>query len=420
MERIAFLFPGQGSQYVGMSKTFYEQYDVVKHTFEEANDILGFNLSELCFKGSLGKLSQIENSLVALLTSSVAAFRVYMQEIGVAPQYCVGHSLGEYSALTCSGVMSFADAVKIVYKRGQIAKEVADTGIGAMTIVDGISGKIVEDECKNISDINHQAAISCYNSSSEVAISGHLDAVQKVEDKLFEKNAQITPLIGNAPFHNSLMVDASIKLRDELVKYSYNNFRWPVISNVTGMPYENSEDIVDMLTNQIIKPVKWQGAMNYLKNRGITLTVEMGAKNVLSNLIKEEVHSIKALSFDQMADRKELQQILTKNSLYKKHVPTVITKCLSIGAATPNNNEDTEQYRTGVIEPYKKLQEIQYSLEKDDLEPSIEQMKQALELLSSILTTKNISRDEQIKWFNNIIDETGTNYLFKDLELRKQ
>ena len=130
MEKIAFLFPGQGSQYVGMSKTLYNQYEIARQTFEEAGDILGFALDRLCFEGSLGDLSKIENSLVALLVTSMVSFRVYMQEIGVAPQFCAGHSLGEFSALACSGAMRFADAVKIVRLRGRLAREMADQGMG--------------------------------------------------------------------------------------------------------------------------------------------------------------------------------------------------------------------------------------------------------------------------------------------------
>jgi len=416
MEKIAFVFPGQGSQYVGMCKSLYEQFDIAKKTFEEASDVLGIDMKNLCLEGSLADLSKTENSLVSILTASVAAFRVYMKEIGVAPQFCTGHSLGEYSALTCSGVIPFADTLKIVRKRSILAQEVADMGQGSMTIIDGVSSEFVDEECKKACMGDKIVSVSCYNSSNQVAISGYTELIQKVEDAVLEKGGQVTPLFGSAPFHSMLMSEAAAKFGEELGKYKFYNSRWPVISNVTASLYEGYEKVPDLLTKQLVKPVQWQKTMKYLESWGVTMTVEIGPKNVVSGLLRTDMKDVNALCYDQKEDRQNLKGFLGENPLYKKHVPTVVTRCLAVGVATENKCFDNDEYSKGVIEPYKRIQSIQEEVEASGGQPKLEQMKEALENLQKLLKTKMVSADEQDEWFNQIFDETGTNYLFPEFE----
>jgi [acyl-carrier-protein] S-malonyltransferase len=419
MEKIAFVFPGQGSQYVGMCKSLCEQFDIAKKTFDEASDILGLDLGNLCFNGSLAELSKTENSLVAILTASVAAFRVYMKEIGVAPQFCTGHSLGEYSALTCSGAIRFADTVKIVRKRSILAQEVANTGAGCMTIIDNIKPELVDEECRKISTEDKNVSVSCFNSSSQVAISGYTELVQKVEDVVLEKGGQVTPLFGSAPFHSVLMAEAAVELRKELEKYDFCSPRYPVIANICAGPYEGPEKVGKFLADQLIKPVQWQKTMQYLEKWGVTLTIEIGPKNVLSGLIRNNMKDVNALCFDQKEDRQNLKEFLGQNPLYSKHVPTIITRCLAIGVATENKCFDNNQYDKGVIQPYKRIQSIQEELDKAGSAPSLEQMKEALGNLQTVLNTKMVPAKEQAEWFSQIFDETGTNYLFPEYEKTK-
>lgn len=417
MERIALLFPGQGSQYMGMSKNVYKQYDIVQRTFEEASDTLGFNLPKLCFEGSLADLGKTQNALVALLTVGVSYFRIYMSEIGVKPQFCAGHSLGEYSALTCSGAIPFSDALKLVNIRSKIAQDFANRVNGAMTIIDGLDCNLVAEECKRISNDNQFAAISCYNSPEQVAISGHLQAVQKVEDKVLELGGRITPLIDNPPFHSPIMHQAAEQFKYEVKEYSFHALRYPVIANVTASPYLGPEQIEDMLTEHMIRPVQWQSIMNYFHKYRITMTIELGPKNVLTTLIKQNYEEINALSFDQIDDRQALIEFFTNNQVYKNHIPTVITKCLAIAASTPNNNFNNDEYSRGVVEPFRKIRSIQDEIEKQGNKPSTEQMRMALELLHLILNTKKVSVTKQQEWYDEILEETGTCYLFHDLNL---
>ena len=420
MEKIAFLFTGQGAQYVGMGKTFYDEYEVARQTFEEANDVLGFDLTKICFEGSLGELSKPENIQPALLTVSVAAYRVYMKEIGIAPHFYAGHSLGEYAALTCSGAIRFSDAVKIVRERGLLTKQIIESDIGAMTIIDGIDSKLVEGECKKISTEQQFVSINCYNSPLQVAVAGHKEAVELLEEKVLEMDGNVTPLFRNAPFHSPLMQDTAEKLKGYLDQITFFPFRNAVISNPTALPFGDYGTIADKLAVQMIKPVKWQETMQFLKKYGVTLAIEMGPKNVLCNLVKGNTPEIDAFCFGQREDRNILFDRLNQNEMLKKHVPTVITKCLAVAVSTPNKNWDNEEYRKNVVEPYANIQKMQEELDEQGALPTKEQMIEALEMLRTVLQTKKVPVQEQIEWFHHIFEETATYYEFKDFDILQE
>jgi [acyl-carrier-protein] S-malonyltransferase len=420
MEKIAFLFPGQGAQFVGMGKSVHDQYDLARHTFEEAGDVLGFDLAKLCFEGSLSDLNRANKGWPALLTVSVALFRVYMKELGVAPQFCAGHSLGEYAALTCSGGLKFPDALKIVRFRGELSEELVSRGAGAMTVIEGVDRSVVEAECRKLSGDGKLVAISCYNAPHQTDISGHQDLVMEVEGRILELGGQITPLMGSSPMHSPLMQEAALKLKDELQGYSYGYLRTPVVANVTARLYRGAESITENLVAHLVRPVQWQATIEYLQRNGVTLVVEMGPKNVLSSLTKLNAPDIRALCFGVREDRQALNDMLSV-PLFKKHVPTVVTKCLAIGASTPNKNWDNDAYRAGVIQPYRRIQEIQAQLDQEGRAPTRDEMRVALESLRAILETKQVPVKEQIDWFDQLFDETGTRYEFSEFaELAKR
>jgi len=414
MEKIAFLFPGQGSQFVGMSQGLYDQYSIVKQTYEEASDMLGYDLAQLSFEGPLTKLTQSTYAQTAILVSSVSCFRVYMQEFGIVPQFLAGHSLGEYSALTCSGAIRFSDAVKLVHYRGKLTDETVASGAGMMTIIDGVERATVEAECRRLTSEGKQVWISCYNSQNQVAISGDEAAVLELEDKLSDYGAQITPLLSSAPFHSYLMKGMADKLTTYVEKIPYGFFKFPIITNSNAQPLAIPEQVSKNLIDHILKPVRWEQSMLYLKNKGVTLAIEMGAKNVLTNLLKSNVEEMNALCFGVREDRKKIEQILSQYSGLRKHIPTVITRCLAVAAATPNKNWDNEEYEAKVSSSYRRIQEIQDNLTERGEKPSLEQMKEALDLLKVIMATKKVPIDEQMRWIYQIIDETGMYYVLKE------
>lgn len=411
------VFPGQGSQYAGMGKDLYQDFKTVREVFEEANDALGFDLKKLCFEGDLDELTKTENVQPAILTLSVGIFKTYMQEVGIEPAFCAGHSLGEYSALTCSGAICFADSVRIVNKRGKFMQNAVPQGLGAMVAVSGVEVSIIEEECKYQSTQGNIVVISNYNSPDQFVISGHKNAVNEASERLKGKNARIIPLKVSAPFHSPFMQPAADKLREELEKYEYATLKYPVISNVTGLPYQAEHCIIDNLCMQLIEPIRWTNTVDYLARQGIDMVIEIGPKTVLRNLMCKSNYNIKAFSFDEKSDVKEIIEKLTD---IKDHIGTIksnklffIIRCLAIAVCTKNRNWDNDAYRIGVIEPYRKVQAMLDELEQKGNEPTLDQLNKAINMLKSVFETKGCPEDEQEKRFNQVFNETGLRSLFE-------
>lgn len=407
MDKIALMFPGQGSQFTGMGKKLHDKYLEVREIYEEANDVLGFDLGKLCFEGSEEELLKTENAQPAILTASVAVFKVYMKEIGIVPSYCAGHSLGEYSALVCAGAIRFSEALRIVRSRGLFMQEAVSHGKGAMVAVSGIDKSIVEEKCKEYSSKNNFSVISNYNSSVQVVISGHKDMVLMVKDELDRLGARTVQLKVSAPFHCPLMYPAAIKLKWELEKCLFNEMEWPVISNVTALPYTGKDEVVENLVSQITYPVKWQQTIEFMQSNGVTKAIELGPQSILKNLIAKNTSTIKAFSYDKEEDIQELLKLISSNeSKFEKDYNNfnLLYKCLAVAVSTRNQNWDDEKYKTGVVEPYKKIQHMIESLENVGVEPSAEQIQEALSLLRCILNTKMLPLNEQQEWLKEVME----------------
>ncbi len=429
MKKVALLFSGQGSQYVGMGEALSEKYPEVRRIFDQANDILGYDLAKICFKGNLAELTRTENAQPAILTMSKALFEIYMKEIGIAPYYTAGHSLGEISALTCAGVIEFSDALKIVRQRGLLMQEAGAKAEGAMAAIVGIDLAIIQTECAKLNNSEPVLVIANYNSPDQVVISGHKPTVTEAGRILADKGAKVTPLKVSAAFHSPLMLPAGQSLEAELKKYQYHSFKWPVLSNVTASPYPDSGEVASLLTQQLTMPVRWRESMAYLEKQGIEIAVEIGPRTVLRNLMKSNTQSIKAFSFEKPEDQTELKKILPAETA-KKETPAApqpvnvtnvlrnkfIAKCIHIAVTTRNRNWDNDEYQKGVIEPYRKIQQLQERLEKEGKEPTQDEMQEALEMLRSVLTTKKVPALEQISRYNELFETTGARPLFPDFQ----
>ncbi|EPR13606.1 ACP S-malonyltransferase [Ruminiclostridium papyrosolvens] len=419
MNKIAFLFPGQGSQYTGMGKSLCDAHSIARETFEEANDTLGFDLQKLCFEGDSEELAKTENTQPAILTLSVAQFRVYKQELCIEPHYCAGHSLGELSALTCAGAIEFSDAVKIVRQRGRFMQKAVPIGIGAMAAVTGISRREVEEECGLNSDESRVVVIANYNSPEQIVISGHKEAVNLAADNLKAKGAKIIPLKVSAPFHSPLMNPAAEEMREELKKYKFVELKYPVISNVSARPYVSKESIPENLKSQIISPVRWQESMEFLQRCGVEVVVEMGPKTVLKNLAKRNTPDILAYAYDNNEDVSSLtDKLKPRNCDSKDSRLKLIVRCLAIAVCTKNKNWDNDKYVAGVVEPYRRVQELLAELEGNNMEPSLEQLTEALRMLKTVFITKKTDIKEQEERFKQIFDETGLGHLFRDADFQ--
>ncbi|PFJ51513.1 ACP S-malonyltransferase [Bacillus thuringiensis] len=413
MKNLSFLFPGQGSQYVGMGRNLISDSSIAKSTFEEASEILGFNLTKLCLEGDIAELTKTQNAQPAILTASVAAFRVFNEKNDIEPSILAGHSLGEISALTCADAIEFSDAVKIVRQRGMFMQQAVPVGVGAMAAIKDLDKEIIEEECKNVSREGNVVCISNYNSNSQIVISGHKNAVEEVVNILTNKGVEAKFLHVSAPFHSPLMKPAADRLREELSKYNFKDLKYDVISNVTALPYVGKEQIVDNLVAQIVNPVRWTPSMSYLKERGMTLGIEFGPKAVLRNLMLENTLGIKVFSYDNKNDVKALDEAIKKN---KKVIP-FLSRAMGIAVSIKNKNWDNDQYQKGVIEPYRKVQELDEIVEREGGKATMEEMEVAIDMLISVFRTKMVSKDEQIERFKQLFEDTDTKRLFKDFKL---
>lgn len=405
MRKIALLFPGQGAQYVGMGKKVYNEFAAVRQVFEEANDVLGFDLKKLCFEGELGSLTNTENAQPAILTTSIAMFKAFEQHLEYKPTYSAGHSLGEFTALTSAGVLSFLDALKIVRQRGIFMRESASLGIGSMCAVRGMTKEQISSVCESLSRPNFVINISNYNSNDQIVISGHKEAVDKAAEEFIGLGGKITPLNVSAAFHSPLMMHAADRLKVELSKYHFNIMQWEVLSNVTGKPHISTGQIIGSLVEQMIKPVQWTETMNFMSENEIEVAIELGPGKILTNLMSRNAPSIETFAFDY---EENMESLFSKVAAVRSKKEKFISKCIVASVCTKNRNDDSEIYENGVIKPYRELQKMEIDLKERAALPSVEDMKNAINLLITIFETKKVPNKEKHKRFNLLLKETGT------------
>lgn len=286
MSKVAFIFPGQGSQHPGMGKDLAENFAVARQAFEEANDSLGFDLAKLCFEGPESDLKLTANTQPAILTVSVAAQRVIAAETGLVPDYAAGHSLGEYSALVCAGALSFADAVATVRQRGLFMQEAVPVGVGTMAAIIGLDRPVLEDVCQQAAE-GEVVAPANFNSPGQVVIAGHVAAVERAMALAKENGAKrALPLPVSAPFHCSLMLPAAERLAKVLDGVDIGALTVPVVSNVEAEAYNDSQRVKDLLVAQVSAPVRWEESVQNMAAAGVERFVEIGPGKVLSGLVK--------------------------------------------------------------------------------------------------------------------------------------
>jgi [acyl-carrier-protein] S-malonyltransferase len=420
---MAFMFPGQGAHYIGMGKSLCERFRLANEIFDEADSMLGFGLKQLCFEGNLNELTKTKNTQPAVFVTGYAAFKVFMAEVGIPARCYVGHSLGEITALTCANAIRFCDAVKIVRERGKLMQEAARDENGIMAAISGVDRRTISEECEKISCAENIVVISNYNSPMQIVLSGHRKAVELVCAKLKELGGRATFLNVGAVFHSPLMQKAAASFGEVLKEYHYQNPEYMVLSNVKAKPYASADEIIPLLTEQIVKPVKWQESMKFLKQLGIAAAIELGPKNILTKLMAQNTDSIRAFSCETDKDIKDLSNkfgaVKEKNADKNGADATVVTRCLAIAVCTRNYNWDTQAYEQGVVQPYHKIQKIQEQLEQEQREPSVNEMREALEMLQGVFEVKGTPKEEQLERWEQIYKQTGSKLLF-ELDLLKR
>lgn len=284
--KLAIVFPGQGSQSVGMLADLHQQFDVVKDTFTEASNALGYDLWALVANGPEADLNETQRTQPALLTASVAVWRLWQQQGGAQPAYFAGHSLGEYSALVCAGVLSLADAVKLVEKRGNYMQQAVPAGVGAMSAIIGLDDAAIATACEQAAQGEVVSPVN-YNSPGQVVIAGHKAAVERAGELCKAAGAKrALPLPVSVPSHCALMRPAAEKLAADLTALNFNDAVIPVVNNVDVAVADNAATVQDALVRQLYSPVRWTETIEWLSGQGVTDVLELGAGKVLSGLIK--------------------------------------------------------------------------------------------------------------------------------------
>jgi [acyl-carrier-protein] S-malonyltransferase len=284
--KLAIVFPGQGSQSVGMLADLHQQFDVVKDTFTEASNALGYDLWALVANGPEADLNETQRTQPALLTASVAVWRLWQQQAGAQPAYFAGHSLGEYSALVCAGVLSLADAVKLVEQRGNYMQQAVPAGVGAMSAIIGLDDAAIAAACEQAAQGEVVSPVN-YNSPGQVVIAGHKAAVERAGELCKAAGAKrALPLPVSVPSHCALMRPAAEKLAADLTALNFNDAVIPVVNNVDVAVADNAATVKDALVRQLYSPVRWTETIEWLSGQGVTDVLELGAGKVLSGLIK--------------------------------------------------------------------------------------------------------------------------------------
>ncbi len=407
MEKFAFIFPGQGIQFVQMGQSFYNNYLISRQTYDEAKEVLDYDISRMCFEGKLSELNNFTNMQFAIVTTEVAIYRAYIQEFGIIPQFFAGHSIGEYAALVCAGAVSFSDILQMLRKRGGLVQRVIDSNVGRMTIVEKASSELVSTIIKDVT-LDDKVYISCYNSPSQIAISGYNDAMDLVEEKLVHAGCAISPLFQSPPMHSPLMSAVKDEFREYLEDVTYAPFRFPILANVTGAAFSDSKSIPDLLSNHLVKPVQWNKAVNLMYQYGITATIEMSPKLMLSSFVTEGQPQVKTFCYSIKKDRLALDEIFKTDPNYQKDIPNLLGRCLSIIVSTENKNNDKKEF-SRVIEIYKIIYDMYVNKAKNTPIDYDDEVK-AVQMLIEALKIKKVKKQEIANWIKSLLDETGAVY----------
>jgi len=298
------IFPGQGSQYVGMAKEFYEKYSLVKNIFSRADEALNFNLSKIILSGPISEINLTENTQPAIFVVSYSIFSVMKKEFNIdlnQANYFAGHSLGEYSALTCANALQFEDAIRLLRARGKSMQEAVPPGKGAMLAVLGLKAEEIVEQINSIL-IDGTCEVANDNSPGQIVISGDKNSIQILQNSLKKKSIRGIILPVSAPFHCSLMESAEKKMSQKITESLFKDPKPLIISNVTAKAENGVNKIKELLIKQITSRVKWRESIEYMINNGVNEFVEIGPGKVLSGLVKRVNKDVNIFNINSIDD----------------------------------------------------------------------------------------------------------------------
>jgi len=307
---MAFIFPGQGSQHPGMGKDLAEKFPAARQIFEEADDALGFSLSELCFNGPAEQLQLTENTQPAILTVSIAALRALQSDGFPRPDFVAGHSLGEYSALVAGGALTLSDAVKTVRARGRYMQEAVPVGAGAMAAILGAGLETVNAGCEQASE-GEVCSAANINSPGQVVIAGAAGAIDRAIVILKERGAKRAMKLNvSAPFHCAMMKPAQDRLATDLGTIQFNDAEMPVVTNVDARAVRNADQLRDSLVRQVSQPVRWLQSVEFLISQGVKTFIEIGPGKVLSGLVRQIDRGVQCVNVEDEASLRAAREAI--------------------------------------------------------------------------------------------------------------
>tara|TARA_Y100000992_G_C21255981_1_gene488548 strand:+ start:467 stop:1408 length:942 start_codon:yes stop_codon:yes gene_type:complete len=311
----ALLFPGQGSQIVGMGSEFYNNYDLVKEIFSQADEKLKFPISKLILEGPEDELQLTKNTQPAILTVSYSIYKVLKSEYNYNInlfKYFAGHSLGEYSALVCSEALNFSDAIFLLHERGKAMQEAVPVGKGSMLAVLGTTIEEIELLIESEKEKKGVCEIANDNANGQIIISGDIEKVKAIQVSLKMKKIKSIPLRVSAPFHCSLMKPAAEIMKEKIYNTNFNNPKFQIVNNVTAKPEVNSENIQKLLVNQIFSTVKWRESIIYMAGKGIKNFIEIGPGKALTGMVKRTLKDVNCFSLNSLTDIQNLKNEFKK------------------------------------------------------------------------------------------------------------
>ncbi len=410
MNNIIVMFPGQGSQYVGLGKKWFDQYDSVKACFKQASEITGYPLKELCFEGPLNELTKTNIAQVAVLTTSYAMYEVLQKEKEIPVTFFTGHSLGEITALTAAGAMKFADAVKLVKVRGESMAACAEGLKTGMSAIVKLSVDVIEPLLKEFNEFGHDVQIANYNSEFQTVLAGKIDELNAFAEIIDTNGGRVVRMNVGGAFHSSYMQGAVKAYSEEIERIEFKMPQIPVISSVTGKVYSSVEEIKETLSKQLTSPVCWSSVIDECEKREVKMWLEVGPKNVLTKLVRKMVDNSEVLTFEE--DSENGYKVIDTVIKLKMRDPSFIQLCMGVVASTKNRNWDELDYSQGVIQKYKQLQELQGKYEENEI--TLEKASlQALEILKVILNTKKVPVQEQKERIRGIIKKANSSIVYQ-------